>query len=243
MNYFIGIVTKDRYEGLDVLLKSLRQPTSVPILIIDVSTCFRKASVITDVYPNVTVYQNTIEDYKTVVHNKNIILHNFLKTSYDYLFLIEDDVKVLDVDVFEKYIETSEKYNIPHMNFGNPSDKMSYTVDDLQINEKLQGVFGFYTKQCIKTVGLMNPLLCHNCWEHVEYTARIHQVYNYSPVFFHFPDIIDSCEYLKLQKLKSTINSNEYVDTDKRLMCSLLNWKNFPEISIKRFNSKTIKNL
>lgn len=240
----IGIVTKDRYEGLDVLIKSLKPLSHINILVIDASDIFRNPKYITDDYPNVQVFRNDIRGYQQVVHNKNIIIHNFLRNNFKHLFILEDDIKILDCDVFEKYIEVSTKYNLPHMNFlGNPylQENLYHINEDIQVSEKLQGVFSFYTRECIERVGLMNWELCHNCWEHVEYTARIHKEFNFNPVFNHYPDISNSWEYIKMQGLPSSIGSNNYIQEDKIKMLNSLQWKHLPEVSIKRLDLSLIK--
>lgn len=238
MNYMIGIVTHNRYDALNVLLKSLRN-IKVPILVIDSSLNPQSTT-------NNIVYHNDLKGYQSVVHNKNIIIHNFLKNHYDYLFIIEDDIKILDIDVFDQYIEISKKYNIPHMNFGGRIDnQIVYDLNnDITIYENLQGCFSFYSKTALQKVGLMSPKLDKNCWEHIEHTIKIHQIYNYNPIFYHFPDIKNSWHYILMQDIPSIINSPEQqniVQKYKKIMLNNLRWKSLPDVSIKRFDLTSLK--
>ena len=241
--YMVGVITKDRYDGLKVLLKSLQNIDNVKV--IDASEHSEIES-IRKQFPNVQdFYYNIPRSFCQVVHTKNILIHQFLKGDYDYLFLIEDDVKILDDDIFDKYIEISNKYNIPHMNFcSHPSEQETlYLInDDVQISERLLGVFSFYSRRCIQRVGMMNPALNNNCWEHVEHTARIHKEFNYQPSFNHFPDIVNSWEYIKMQRLPSVIGNKpiDILNNDKRIMLNSLGWVNYPLVSIKRFDINNI---
>lgn len=106
-----------------------------------------------------------------------------------------------------------------------------YTLNkDVKVCERVKGCFQFFTKECIQKAGLMNEKLCHNCWEHIEYTARIHKIFKYNPVWWHFPDIIDSYEYIKLQKISGSIpqHNKKILEIDKNLMFKLLGWNGFP---------------
>ena len=239
-NYMIGIVTFKRYDTLKILLNSL-QRLQTCILIIDANEDIQ----LVDYKPNIIQYHNTIKGYTSVVHNKNIIIHNFIQSSYEYLFIIEDDIKILDVDIFEQYINISQKYNLPHMNFGGrpDNDSIVYNIDDLSIYEKLQGCFSFYTKKCLLQVGLMNPNLSQNCWEHVEHTARIHQLYNYQPQFYHFPDVKNSWHSILMQSTKTSIyNTTDIIQQEKRKMLKILGWKSLPYVSLKQFDINSLKN-
>ena len=251
-NYMIGIVTKDRYPSLKILLHSVRFKLD-KVKVIDASDGDKIIS-IREQFPQVSEYFYNVPDQrKPVVHNKNLLIDRFLRyTNCDYLFLIEDDIKVFFFFLFERYIEISNKYNIPHMNFCGRTDinqqEVIYQInDDVQISEKLQGVFSFYTRSAIEQVGYMNPQLCHNCWEHIEYTARIHKQFNYTPQFYHFPDLNNSWEYIKMQNLPSVINNdkqhNQYVKKDKNIFLKSMGWNSLPYVDIKRFDVNKIKKL
>ena len=170
--YVIGIISKDRYDGLSTLLYSLRESTGFKV-VIDVSdqlkSNFNNREFVDGVFYN-------IPDGKTaVVYNKNFIINLFLKsTNADYLFLIEDDVKILDCDVFKEYINASEKYNIPHMNFNKLTSEENNQIialnkqvvydynKDIVVTERVHGAFQFYSRECLERVGVMNENLCNN---------------------------------------------------------------------------------
>jgi hypothetical protein len=166
------------------------------------------------------------------------LIHNFLRSKADYLFLIEDDVEILDTNCFQKYIDVSKEFNFKHLNAILKQDErnqIKYTLaHKVDICNILYGYFSFFTRECIETAGLLSTKLSNQCWEHIEYTARIHKLFNFKPEFFHFPDIIDSYKMIRYQNAKSTSStSREIIEQDKLVMFDLLKWKNFPEESIR----------
>ena len=235
LNALIGIVTKDRYACLDVLLHSLRHDHN-PIVIVDASgnpdlSC-------TEGYPR---FYDTPMDKKAVVYNKNMLMRLFLNSRHEYLFIIEDDVKILDHEIFDLYVNASRKHGIHHMNFcGYPlPDRVRYDFnDDVQISENLMGVLSFYDRECLEKVGLMNEQLNHNCWEHIEHTARINRYYRFNPEFYHFPDVSNSWEYVRLQKTAPAIVKNEqydrYIDEGRNIMIRSMGWQGMPMVSIRK---------
>jgi hypothetical protein len=237
---YIGIIVKDREACLRVLLKSL-QPVIENVRIVDASEMPLYQSV-KDLLPGVKRYiHNSFQNYKAVNHNKNILIHDFLRSGEDYLFLIEDDTEILDCSVFQKYIETSKKYNIPHFNAILPAPKgtyIKYTLrDEIDVCNMLYGFFSFYTRECLETAGLYSANLSNQCWEHIHHTAKIHKYFNYTPEFFHFLDIKDSFKYLKYQGAPSVIKTNrKTIEKDKKKMFAELGWKNFPKESIKKLD-------
>ena len=241
-NFIIGVITKNRYNSLTVLLKSLKSYINNTI-IVDVSDNINYNILQQYNYLKLFIPKNNT----AVVFNKNRLIEYFLnQTNKPYLFLIEDDIKILDIDVFNLYIKILEKYNLPYLNFGGKNDdRMKYNInDDITVHENLQGNFTLYSRECLNSVGIMNEQLCHNCWEHVEHIARIHMKYNYDPVFWHFPDIKNSYEYIKEQEIESIINKDnnhsDWIQKDKSILLRLLGWSNLPNISSKRLNIEVI---
>ena len=237
--FYIGIVTKDRVGPVSVLLKSVEKHIE-KVTIVDASEKPSYEFLKDNINGAKKYIFNSFKNYKTVNHNKNILIHDFLKSSADYLFLIEDDIKILDSDVFQKYIDISSQYNIPHMNFILPRFEKHLVYDlneDVQVCNILYGAFSFYTRKAIEKVGLFNKDLSHQCWEHIEHTARVHKAFNFQPEFFHFPDVKDSWEMIKYQKVPSVCNVEKSIlDKDKQIMFKSLGWKNFPLESIKRLD-------
>ena len=244
--FYIGIIVKDRVDCLKVLLKSL-QPNIEKVRVVDASEK-PLYNQVKDLLPGCKKYiHNSIEEYKAVNHNKNILIHDFLNSSAEYLFLIEDDVKILDNDVFNNYIDISNKYNIPHLNAILKQDKNNHLVytleNEIDVCNRIYGYFSFFSRDVLETVGRYAEELNHNCWEHIEHTARIHQKYNYDPEFFAFPDIHNSWEQIRyMSGKKITSTPKDIIEKDKQKMFNNLGWKNFPLESIKKLRLQNFIN-
>lgn len=155
--------------------------------------------------------------------SKNILLKKLLDSGAEHIFLIEDDCKILDKNVFEKYIQASKVSNILHLSYGPGSplnlvqnesqsiydrDKLStdlvpnrrlsvgYGLADPMITFYLNavGMFNYYHCSVLEKVGYMDETF-YNAWEHVEHTYRIIQE-GFHPPFWYFADIYDSEKYL-----------------------------------------------
>ena len=243
-NFYIGIVTKDRPEYLKKLLKSLNEYID-KVRIVDASDNCQYHLVKEYLYGAKGYYYNSLENYRSVNHNKNIIIHDFLKSPCEYLFIIEDDVKIIDDDIFHEYIKVSEEYNLPHLNAILPfQNNLVYTLDrKVDVCDMIYGFFQFFTRKCLETVTPhYRPELDKQCWEHVELTARIHKEFNYNPEFYHFPDIHNVYQYLVMMDAPTTTSvSKETIEQERQKMFNLLGWRSFPKESIKKLNINNIK--
>lgn len=244
---FIGIVTVNRTKSICDLLQSIIETGSkLPdsrLVIVDAN----KEKLDLHSYDSI-IDEHHLNDtgHCSVVDNKNIILSKFMENNdYEYLFILEDDIKIIKQGVFERYVEMSKKYDIPHMNKSvHALNKTIKLNNDLKVTLNLGGVFQFFTKECVKLVGPMNSKLCHNCWEHVEYTYRIHQRYGFNPVFYMFPDVFDSDDYVILNEIEQSTNkpNDKQMIEDMKLMLRELGIEKMPMLNLASITSITWKN-
>jgi GT2 family glycosyltransferase len=172
-----------------------------------------------------------------VAKTKNKAFKYLLDQKCDYIFLIEDDVLIKDLNVFDQYIKTSKKTNIQHFNYGpgTPFNRKQNVQFDLHNRSELDqeseptpnlvveygdgisvdlymhvaGMFSFFTSKALKKVGLFDEQF-YNAWEHVDHTYRIIKE-GMHPPFWWFADIHNSHLFLGEQKdaiQKSTISKN-----------------------------------
>jgi len=140
---------------------------------------------------------------------KNAALKLLIEKDCDYIFLLEDDVKITNSFVFQKYIEASKISGIQHFNFafhgndnylpnGAPAERLRVEYsEDIAVcfYPNVYGAFSFYTKECLEAVGLMDEEY-YNAMEHVDHTFFISQAGMTSP-FRWFADIADSNKYIE----------------------------------------------
>lgn len=143
-----------------------------------------------------------------VAKSKNRLLDILMKEKCDHIFLVEDDIYILNPNVFEKYIETSKITGIQHLNYSqhglgnkawpygdpNPRVVVDYGPITLPLYMHCVGAFSYYTRNCITTVGKMDERYM-NAFEHVDHTLSIINA-DMHPPFWYFADIEKSWEYL-----------------------------------------------
>ena len=171
-------------------------------------------------HPNFTVIKN--EENIGVGKSKNKLLKYLYEEGCDYIFLLEDDMLILDNNVFQKYIQAHEKSGIHHFNYGpgSPFNRKQNVKFDLHNRHKLDqhsepkprkivdygnnvkislfehtvAMFSFFTRKVIDKVGYIDEDF-YNAWEHVDHTYRIIKE-GYHPPFWYFADIYNSHKFL-----------------------------------------------
>ena len=106
---------------------------------------------------------------------KNRALQLLLDRGCEHIFLLEDDVAVIDANCCEKYINYAKKHHLEHLNFGlhGPANKgLKFYYKGICCYPRYFGAFSYYTAQCLNQVGLMDEKF-FNSQEHVEHSYRI----------------------------------------------------------------------
>lgn len=212
----VGIITCNRPNYLKSLLDSL-----VPC-----QEDIHELVVVNDGEPvNVDLFKgNWILNEKNlgVGKSKNKAMQYLLDKGCEYIFIIEDDMVVLDKTVFQKYIDAYKVSGIQHFNYGlgspfnrkqdivfdlhnrhelkqdsepNPKMIVEYKNCKIVLYEHTVAMFSFFTRKVLEEVGLIDEEY-YNAWEHVDHTYRIIKA-GYHPPFWWFADIEDSQKYIK----------------------------------------------
>ena len=154
--------------------------------------------------------------------SKNKLLKHLYDKGCDYIFILEDDMLILDNNVFNKYIEAHKASNIHHFNYGpgspfnrkqnmefdlhnrheldqhsepNPRKIIDYGNDvKVSLFQHTVAMFSFFTRKVIEEVGYIDEDF-YNAWEHVDHTYRIIKA-GYHPPFWYFADLYDSHKFL-----------------------------------------------
>jgi len=174
---------------------------------------------------NITVLQN--EKNLGVAKSKNKALKHLLNEGCEYFFLIEDDMLIKSIDVFNQYVQASIVTGIQHFNYGpgspfnrkqriknydlhnrheleqdtepNPKLIIDYKTCKIALYEHTVAMFSFFTKKLLdQGLGYM----CEdfdNCWEHVSSTNYIIKA-GYHPPFWWFADLANSHELIEEAK-------------------------------------------
>lgn len=225
----VGIITCNRLTLFEKCLASI--PDADKIVVINDGK----------EYPN-SVYSSKLgeifqhKENMGVGRSKNDALKYLMRQKCRYIFLCEDDIFIKNKNVFDAYINLSEKSGIQHLNYayhgpankdtaGNPNPRK--IIEEISLNNHLTGAFSFYTDEIINKVGLIDERF-RNAYEHVDHTYQIIRA-GYHPPFWWFADLANSYEYIMDQydnNRKSVIRKN------------LLFWKINMRLNAYRFKIK-----
>lgn len=133
---------------------------------------------------------------------KNVAISKLMQLGCEHLFLLEDDVKFLNDQVIEKYIQLAESSGVKHLNFclhGDANRRLDQPAPKLIIDYKhvkmalyhnVTGALSYYHRDVIEKCGMMDDEY-RNAMEHVDHTMRIINA-GYHPPFRWFADVADS---------------------------------------------------
>lgn len=140
---------------------------------------------------------------------KNLALKYLMENDCEHIFLLEDDVKITNTDVFNFYIKASLATGIKHFNFGlhgnhnldpngQPIIRKSVNYPDgtiVDLYPNILGALSYFHVDVLKDVGLMDESF-FNALEHVDHTLQI-SLRGYHPPFRWFADVKGSTNYVK----------------------------------------------
>ena len=234
----VGIITCNREHFLKQCLES------VPLDMVDHIVIINDGKSLPRKYFKMAVDKLDIIEHKKntgVGKSKNDALKYLLRNNCDYIFLLEDDMIILDKSVFNRYIEAHHASGIHHFNYGpgspfnrkqtiqhfdlhnrhlldqhtEPNPRMIIDYDnDVKVSlfEHTVAMFSFFTKKILNKVGLIDEDY-YNAWEHVDHTYRIIKE-GYHPPFWYFADIYNSHKYIT--EAPEAINQSSIANDDEQ---------------------------
>jgi len=139
---------------------------------------------------------------------KNKAIKHLLEKGCDYIILVEDDM-LFKGNLFEQYIKAYKKTGIHHFMFAyhGPANKagisggkpvprkvIDYGNIKIALNQHCVGAVCFYTKECLKDVGLYDEKYT-NAFEHVDHSYQLSKK-KYCTPYWWWPDISNSLDYV-----------------------------------------------
>jgi GT2 family glycosyltransferase len=200
----IGIVTCNRTPMLLRLLESIRHANWDEVVIIN------DGEFITVDGWNHRI-QNNIQNLG-VAASKNRAMSHLLKQGCDHIFIIEDDMLIKDIGIFDAYINASKKSGIQHLMFGyhGPANKngiskgkpcprliVDYGGFALTFNQHCVGAFCYYSRKCLEDVGLIDEKF-RNAFDHVSHSYEL-ALKGYSTPYWWWTDLANSLDYIEEQ--------------------------------------------
>lgn len=194
----VGITTCNRADMLGVLIDSLDKCDVSEIIIINDG--------------DEPVDQSIRNDQETVLINndenlgvgkcKNMLLQRLFDSGHEHIFLIEDDMKIVDPNIFDIYIGVAEHTGLLHLNFclhgednkkngvANPKLIVDYGDVSVSLYHNIYGALSYYHRSVIDQIGLMDEGYM-NAMEHVDHTMQVIKA-GYHPPFRWFADVTNS---------------------------------------------------
>lgn len=165
---------------------------------------------------------------------KNILLKYMMHKECDYMFLVEDDMEVVDPKAISGYIEASKKSGFEHLNFAHhgAGNKTYLWKDDvISYYPDCVGSFSMYTPKCIEKAGYMDERF-KNAYEHVFMTKKIGDAALTSP-FWMFADATGSNEWIHEQPGSSDNSSIPHTkEWEANALEALRLWKEFDGVGL-----------
>lgn len=198
---------------LDSLLLS-----NVNVLIVNDGSTNEKHIKLINSYPMYTIINKSING--GIAKSKNTAIRFFDENDYDYIFLMDDDMIILDKDFYSYYIDAIQKTGIHHFCYKHENNhketinmvshssikKILINAQTIKISNRTNGCFLTLTKQMIKDIGYFKVLPYKYGHEHSNYTQRA--INNgFAPGYV---DIIDSEKYIGLQHESGNYPSSTY---------------------------------
>jgi hypothetical protein len=177
---------------------------------------------------NVTLYvaDDTI-DKVGVAKKKNECLRAL--NGLDYVFLLDDDVKVIKEGWLDVFILFSKNVGVEHLLFLNKSHQLKKTLQSgyivggcsaVEYYQDCGGVFMFMTKKAIDKVGAFNEKFEKYGFEHAEYSNRILGESNNYPMLKNTDQYLFAHDY-------STAGHKSSITNDEKYKCVLNNWDKY----------------
>lgn len=225
----IGITTYNRPDSFQECLESILEfaPDNSKIYInddgssVDYSDAFKFAE-----KNGCIVFESP---HKNIAASKNILLNAMVDDGFYDLFLVEDDMKALSSDAFNKYVEVSQETSIHHLLYAHHGNRnFMYARNDLMtLHYECVGSWCYYTADAINEVGFFDEKF-ENCWEHVVHSMLIGDSgLMYDLGWRRWPDVLGSETFIAEIDTPSTHapKSENELMKQKRVQDGLRHWK------------------
>lgn len=199
---FIGIVTCNRTNFFKKCYESIKKAKNIDFI-----------AVVNDGKDDVFVENGDFliknKENLGVGKSKNLLFNKAKELNCEHIFIIEDDIIIKNINVFEEYIKARNVTGIQHFCFAyhGPANKNGisggkpyprYIVDygncKIAINRHSVGAFCYYSKEVLDKVGIIDDKFT-NAFEHVDHSYRIAKA-GYTTPYWNWADLANSVDFL-----------------------------------------------
>lgn len=212
--YSVGLLTYNNVDRFRECVSYIPDLSHIPFLVINDGRPYDSKEYRNDM----TIIQN--HKNKKISKSKNLLLKYLMTFDTEWIFIVEDDMRIKDHNVFKRYIEVANDSGILHFNYalhGNdnwnsdrtsPLPRLIYS-NGVSLYEYAGGCFQMYHRSVIEKIGLYDEFF-KNSWEHLDMTYRA-TLGGYHTPYWLSSDITDSHEFIQQidYELESNISSNK----------------------------------
>jgi hypothetical protein len=198
----VGVITCDRESLFRKCVSSL-PPTDFSVVVNDGNEYQQS------VYPLGITKIIQHKKNQGVGRSKNDALRFLMSKNCEHIFLLEDDIRIINKNVFDEYIRASNVSGIRHLNFayhgpankdenGCPKEKIRINFQNdvsLSFHSHLAGAFSYFHRSIINKVGYIDEKFV-NVYDHLDHTLQMIKS-NLHPPFGWFADLADSSKFIE----------------------------------------------
>ena len=190
----VGIITCNRKEAFEQLWEQVSSNQDIDSVVAVKNLSFD--------YGLAADHCIEVKEDKGVGFCKNVAMKQLLNNGCEHIFLIEDDMKILDPAVFSKHIFTAKHFHLGHLNWNTlpeVKDNPTYVIEDgdfsLDISYRLCGCFSYFSAEALQQCGLIDAKHYVNALEHAEHAYRF-AAQGLTTPFYSFAGIHDAAKML-----------------------------------------------
>lgn len=186
---------------------------------------------------NVILCSNSNVHYDNIYHiladsnvakSKNNIIKKAKELQGDYLFIIEDDIKILNTEIFNLYISKMQEYNLGVIFYGyggklNRALNKPNPIFKIKVGEDREEWINRYPVSSFCCIDLNNDILFNESMLLLEFDVYIYSCYKANKIPFNgfYFDIPNSYNYLeRLSCDTERVKTQEIIQKDKILLKS-----------------------
>lgn len=212
--YSVGLVTHNNIDRFRECISYIPNMNDVPFLVVNDGSPYDSKEYRNDM----VIIQNHIN--KKIAKSKNILLKYLMTFDTEWIFIIEDDMKIKDPHVFKRYIEVANDSGVLHLNYALhgkdnwneertlPLPRLVYQ-NGIALYEYAGGCFQLYHRSVIEKIGYYDEFF-KNAWEHLDMTYRA-TLGGYHTPYWLPSDIVDSHNFIEQidYQIESTISTSK----------------------------------
>lgn len=217
--YGIGLLTHNNIPRFRECISHIPYNKKIPFVVVNDGAPYD----VSEYRDDMTVIQHPIN--RKIARSKNDAIQYLLSFNTEWIFLMENDMKIVDPKVFDRYIEVANDSGLLHLNYdlhGNdnwnegrlsPKPRLVYGDRGLALYSYAGGCFQLFHRSLFEKVGYFDEYY-QNCWEHLDLTFRITLGGFHTPYWLS-ADVIDSHKLIEqidhdIESTVSTDSINDY---------------------------------